>query len=433
MLPETWFDRQILEKIAINLVSNSFKYTASGGTITVEAFESMNNFKPSFENELLVKGSYKAKKYLYLRVADNGIGISKESIAHLFERYYRISESHLGSGIGLAFVKSLTALHKGHIFVYSQRNKGTEIIIGIPIHKDDYKLSERWVYSREGVVKLESIHSNYEHLAAHPEDYKLSPMRPSANMPAILLVDDNDDLRSFLKESLGDGYRISEATDGRSGFAKAKEEYPDLIISDIMMPGMNGIEFCKLIKDDIETSHIPFVMLTAKDALESKIEGVSSGADFYFAKPLSLELLELTLRNIFNQKQKLKERYRRDHHAEIKDLVHTTRDKEFLDQLIQLIEAHLSDPEMNIEYICMQMGMSRTKLYNKIKNLTGQSIGEFVRTIRLKKAAQLMTHQDISITEVMYTVGIQTQSYFTKAFKHEFGKTPTQFLKDLKK
>ena len=250
---------------------------------------------------------------------------------------------------------------------------------------------------------------------------------------AILLVDDNDDLRNFLKESLGDGYRISEATDGRTGYAKAKEEFPDLIISDIMMPGMNGIDFCKLIKDDIETSHIPFVMLTAKDALESKIEGVGSGADFYFSKPLSLELLELTLRNIFVQKQKLKERYRKDHHAEIKDLVHSTRDKEFLDQLIQLVESHLSDPEMNIDYICVQIGMSRTKLYNKIKNLTGQSIGEFIRTLRLKKAAQMMTHQDVSITDVMYSVGIQTQSYFTKAFKNEFGKTPTQFLKDLKK
>jgi YesN/AraC family two-component response regulator len=332
-------------------------------------------------------------------------------------------------------VKSLTALHKGQIYVYSERNKGTEIIIGIPVHKDDYKPNERWVSSREGTVKLESIHSSYDHLAATPEDIRNLPegLKPLSTRPAILLVDDNDDLRNFLKESLGDGYRISEAIDGRSGYTKAKEEFPDLIISDIMMPGMNGIEFCKLVKDDIETSHIPFVMLTAKDALESKIEGVGSGADFYFSKPLSLELLELTLRNIFIQKQKLKERYRKDHHAEIKDLVHSTRDKEFLDQLIQLVESHLSDPEMNIDYICVQIGMSRTKLYNKIKNLTGQSIGEFIRTLRLKKAAQLMTHQDVSITDVMYSVGIQTQSYFTKAFKNEFGKTPTQFLKDLKK
>jgi AraC-like DNA-binding protein len=174
-------------------------------------------------------------------------------------------------------------------------------------------------------------------------------------------------------------------------------------------------------------------MLTAKDSIESKIEGVESGADFYFSKPLSLELLTLTIRNILNQKQKLKTKYFKDHYTEAKELVHSRKDKEFMDQLITIIESHLTNPDMDVDYICTQIGMSRTKLYQKIKNVSGQSIGEFVRTIRLKKAAQLMTQQDTSLSDVMYNVGIQTQSYFTKAFKKEFGKTPSQFLKELDK
>jgi ligand-binding sensor domain-containing protein/signal transduction histidine kinase/DNA-binding response OmpR family regulator len=432
---EIWFDRQVLEKIAINLISNSFKYTADSGTITVEVLESLDNFKPSFVNELVLKNEYSGKQYVYLRVADNGIGISKDSIAHLFERYYKITEAHLGSGIGLAFVKSLTLLHKGHIFVYSERLKGTEIIIGIPVSKDDYSRNERWVHNhKETGARLESIQSKYEYELSSPDESGLPDEDiTTPNKPHILVVDDNEELRKFLKESLSPHYHITEAINGHSGLGIAREEFPDLIISDVMMPGMDGIEFCRLIKEDIETSHIPFLMLTAKDALESRLEGVESGADFYFAKPLSIQLLTLTIRNILNQRQKLKERYFKDHYADAKELVHTKKDKEFLEQLISIIESHLTNPEMDIDLICIQMGMSRTRLYQKIKNVTGQSTGEFIRTIRFKKAAQLMTHQDISLTEVMYSVGIQTQSYFTKAFKKEFGKTPSQFLKDLQK
>lgn len=432
---ETWFDRQVLEKIVINLISNSFKYTADGGTIEVEIFESLDKFTPSFKNELVFRHEYKAKQHIYIRIADNGIGISKESIAHLFERYYKISETHLGSGIGLAFVKSLTSLHKGDIFVYSERNKGTEIIIGIPCNKEDYAKEERWIKNKEVLVKLESIQAKDDHYLHVLEEKQIQSNTESVtlNKPAVLVVDDNDELRQFLKESLSPHYHISEAIDGQSGFEKAKEEFPDLIISDVMMPGVDGNEFCKMVKEDIETSHIPFLMLTAKEALESKIAGAESGADFYFSKPVSIELLELTIRNILKQKQKLKEKYLGDHHAEIKDLAHSTKDKAFLGDLIEIIESQLSNPEMNIAYVCTHIGMSRTKLYSKIKGLTGQSIADFIRTIRLKKAAQLMANEDTSIIEVMYNVGIQTQSYFTKAFKNEFGKTPTQFLKDLKK
>jgi DNA-binding response OmpR family regulator len=424
----TWFDRQIMEKIIINLIGNSFKYTPDGGVITLETFDSLKNFKPSFENELILPAEFKSEYSIYFRVADNGIGISKESIEHLFERYYRISESHMGSGIGLAFVKSLATLHKGSIHVYSEKNKGTEIIVGIPCSQNDYLKSERWLKGNEAGVKLESINSN---ITEQINNSKPELKKPVVIPPSILIVEDNDELRQFLKETLEPVYKISEAADGKAGFEKATEETPDLIISDIMMPVMNGIEFCRLIKSTIETSHIPFMMLTAKDGLESRIEGTETGADYYFSKPLSTELLELTIKNVFLQKQKIKDRYQKDYHTEVKELAHSVKDKEFLEGLIGVIEANLTKPEMNIDFICTQIGMSRTKLFTKIKNITGQSIGDFIRTIRLKKAAQLLTLQDMSITDVMYGVGIQTQSYFTKAFKNEFGKTPTQFLKDL--
>ena len=429
---EVWFDRQVLEKIMINLVSNSFKYTPDEGSIIVEVLTSLENFTPTFINDLRIENEYKAIRFVYLKVMDNGIGISKESIQHLFERYYRITEAHMGSGVGLAFVKSLTTLHKGSIYVYSESNKGTEIIIALPVDKNDYTKEEKWVTSLEGDVRLETVQYKYEE--AHESlSNTAKDVNVSALKQCILIVDDNAELKRFMKESLQPYYQIAEAKDGMDGLQKAKEFFPDLIISDVMMPVMDGIEFCKRLKEDINISHIPFMMLTAKDALESRMEGTGSGADFYFSKPVSIDLLLLTIRNIFDQKQKLKDRYIKDHHAEAKELVHSAKDKEFLDELLALIDAQLTNPELDVEMICTGIGMSRTKLYQKIKSITGQSINDFVRTIRLRKAIEIMTHEDVSLADVMFRIGIQTQSYFTKAFKKEFGKTPTGFLQELKK
>ena len=474
-LPDTWFDRQVLEKIVLNLLHNSFKYTKIGGHITLEALPSLADFRPSFTNELILKNEFRGSAYVYIRVADTGIGISGESIRHLFERYYRITDSHLGSGVGLAFVKSLALLHKGDVYVYSQRMKGTEIIIGLPVNAQDYTKEER----REagfsgGGVRLEGFHGTPESPA------RTMPARPGApagapprspgggeaaatagspfpltsqvpvsssagssfpgeapyqpSLPeSILLVEDNDELRQFLKESLEPWYSVTEAADGREGLAKAKEISPGLIISDVIMPGMNGIELCKAIKQDIDTSHIPFLMLTARSTLAAQVHGLDSGADYYFAKPLNMELLLLTIRNRFEQGARLKERYTRESHIEAMELVHSGKDKEFMTRLLAVIDSQLVNPDFDIEWLCSEMGMSRTKLYQKIKNISQQSIGDFIRTIRLKKAVQIMTHEDVSLTEVMYRIGIQTQSYFSKAFKKEFGKTPTQFMQEIKK
>ncbi|HLA59243.1 MAG TPA: response regulator, partial [Puia sp.] len=259
------------------------------------------------------------------------------------------------------------------------------------------------------------------------------PLRDLPPVESILLVEDNDELRHFLKESLSPWYQVMEAADGKEGLEKAREIAPGLIISDVIMPGMNGFEFCRAVKEDIDTSHIPFLMLTARSTLTAQVEGMDAGADYYFAKPLNMELLLLTIRNRFDQDRKLKERYTRDSHAEAMELVHSEKDKEFMTRLLQVIDTQLVNADFDIEYLCQEMGMSRTKLYQKIKSISQQSIGDFIRTIRLKKAVQIMTHEDVTLTEVMYRIGIQTQSYFTKAFKKEFGKTPTQFMQEMRK
>ncbi|MCZ4223160.1 hybrid sensor histidine kinase/response regulator transcription factor [Pedobacter rhodius] len=427
---DIWFDRQIIEKIILNLVNNALKYTKPGGILKLQVLTSLHNFKPKFENQLSIKSDYQANSYVYFRVVDSGIGISKESIQHLFERYYRITETHLGSGVGLAFVKSLTLLHKGLIEVSSERNKGTEIIIGIPSDKKDYALDEQFNQSTEsGGTRLESITYNSETEKKKPEvDY-----HQENSDTTILIVDDNEELRTFLKETLSPFYKITEAFDGHSGLEQAKKYLPDLIISDVMMPGMSGTAFCKIIKDDIETSHIPFLMLTAKNSIEAEIDGATSGADLYFTKPINISLLQITIKNIFEQRQKLKDHYLKNRETEPRALAHSEKDKAFLAKLITIIDEQMINPEMDIDYLCREIGMSRTKLYQKIKSITSQSIGEFVRSARLRKAIEIMKTEDVLMTEVMYRIGIQTQSYFTKAFKKEFGVTPTGYLQKIDK
>ena len=432
---DTWFDRQIMEKVMINLIHNAYKYTNVGGEITIELYNNINQFETAYKHQNVVNSNYRGKKYVFIRVSDNGIGISKESIHHLFERYYRITDAHMGSGVGLAFVKSLIQIHKGSIQAYSEKNAGTDFIIRLPVDRDDYTADERWLNNVDsGGVQLESISAFLYQHDNKPYEKETEPVeiRKKTELHKILIVDDNDELRNFLHHSLNEFYEVIEAVDGLDGLAKAQQELPDMIISDLMMPRMNGIDFCRKIKGTAETGQIPFIILSAKDAVESKIEGAESGADLYFPKPVSINLLLLSINNIFKQHRDLKEKHIKDYFYEAQETTDTHNDNQFIDQLIKLIESELSNSDLDVDYLCREMGMSKTKLYHKIKKVSGLSIGEFVRTFRLKKAAYIISHEDILLTDVMYRVGIQTQSYFTKAFKKEFGQTPSQFLSEIK-
>jgi signal transduction histidine kinase/ligand-binding sensor domain-containing protein/DNA-binding response OmpR family regulator len=429
-----YFDAQILEKILFNLLNNALKYTETGGNVTLEIFFDRNAFKPSFINEYhLVNDVYHADEYIYFLIADSGIGISKDSISSIFDRYYQIGKDHLGSGVGLALVKSLIQLHKGNISVYSERNKGTEFLIALPWGKNNFSPEEIGSPGSEPMasqLELSDVSLLTPLPDTEPDRQQFLPEKISKH---ILLVDDNHELRAFLRQSLEKFYYIYEAEDGESAITIATNKMPDLIISDVMMPGMNGIELCKLVKDKFETSHIPFVILSAKDALDTKIEGMESGADYYFAKPLSIDLLILTVHNIFQQSQKLKLKYSKDYLTDATELVHSEKDKDFINKLLQLIENNLQDANLDVDFICKHLYVSRTKLYQKIKNISDQSVGDFIKTIRLKKAIQIMTHEDIAFNEVAYRIGLQSHAYFSRVFKKEFGKSPSEFMQSLKR
>lgn len=287
----------------------------------------------------------------------------------------------------------------------------------------------------EGGVRLEGF-AAVDAAPAEPAGAAGAALAGKFDLPpveTILLVEDNEELRHFLKDSLSPAYQVIEAADGDEGLVKAREMSPGMIISDVIMPGMNGFSLCRAVKADIDTCHIPFLILTARTAAAAQMAGLDAGADYYFGKPLNMDLLLLTIRNRFNQDRKLKERYSREAHVEAMELVHSEKDREFMTRLLQTIDTQLSNPDFDIDWLCQEMGMSRTRLYQKIKGISRQSIGDFIRTIRLKKAVQIMTHEDVTLTEVMMRVGIQTQSYFTKAFKKEFGKTPGQFMQEMRR
>ena len=426
-----FFDTQILEKILLNLLNNSFKYTDAEGKVYFEIFKDLESFTPTFSTGFnLQNESHRAHEYLYFRVADTGVGISSDSITQIFDRFYRISQDHLGSGVGLALVKSLTQLHKGDIYIYSERDEGTEIIIGIPFGEENYTKSERKESGKEQNPGLETV--DLSELIPVKAPGKIDIPTSSFGQKQILIAEDNQELRTFLTQTFEENYTIYQAEDGQAALEIAIDKVPDLIISDVMMPGMNGIEFCKAVKERFETSHIPFIILSAKDALATKIEGMESGADYYFAKPLSIDLLLLTVHNIFEQSAKLKLKYTNDYLSEATELVQSEKDKSFFETLLKLIEENIEDTNLDVDFLCKHLFISRTKLYQKIKSITDQSVGDFIRTIRLKKAIHIMTHEDIPLNKVVERIGLQSSSNFSKVFKKKYGKSPLQYMQELR-
>jgi signal transduction histidine kinase/DNA-binding response OmpR family regulator len=436
-----YFDPNIVEKILVNLISNSFKYTDNNGLIEVEILNTLEHFKPKFSNHVIIPSTVKDNNMIWIRVADTGIGITDNSIQNIFDRYFRVNttgrEKHLGTGVGLALVKSLVELHKGTLHVYSERNEGTEFLVGIPAYKENYKSIEI-LSDTDFSIDFESLHYTIDWINqddSEKSDAVIKNIKTGNPVlkKRLLVVEDNTEMRKFLVNSLSDSYDVIEAGDGIQGLKMANEFFPDLIISDLMMPEMDGNELCKAIRQDVNTSHLSFILITAKSSMDTHLEGLECGADIYFPKPFSLRLLQVTIKNLFEKLDKIKAKYNQDVFADARELVNNDRDKEFLDELISIIEQNMEDEELDVEMICRKIGMSRTKLYGKVKAVTGQAIGEFTRVLRLKRAAKILVSEDVPILEVMYRVGIQSQSYFTKAFKKEFGKTPSQFVTEFSK
>ena len=426
---ELYADRSIVEKITMNLLNNAFKYTREHGSIFVEV-KCGKDFHSEYKNSYTV-GETNDEVFSII-VRDTGVGISGESISSVFERFYKVNtvnqDSHLGTGIGLALVKSLVLLHKGSITIYSERERGTDFIVSLPA--DSSLFSESDFVKCKDTAAEETITEGSTASAEEDSPAGIKDMEvefvPSIKKK-ILIVEDNDDLRMLIAEALSEEFRVMQAADGLEALKLIAKEDFDLIVSDIMMPGKDGVSLCNELKGDVNTSHIPVILLTAKTSLESKIEGTDAGADLYFEKPIDLTYLNLAILNLFRNRHQLKEHYAKNHYADSSELSSNEQDAKFLKQLIAFIEENIDQSQMDVNLIAEQLMMSRSKLYAKVKSLTGKSVVEFVLHCRLRKAAKLIIEENITMREVMMQIGIESQAYFTNAFKKVFGETPTAF------
>ncbi len=424
------YDAEVLENILYNLLSNSFKYTSLNGSVKLSVSLDPPKGSRLYTNRMSIGVAAPSERYLYLRTVDTGVGITQDSIEHVFDRYYRVSDSpqdqHLGSGIGLALVKSLVELHKGDIEVRSERGRGTEFLVRLPIDAACYEREEWAIQAGETFASVQLLP-----IVENQSLPVLNEKEGQGFLPKILLVEDNAPVRQYLAESLSGEYEIIEAENGKQGLEKVHTLMPDLIISDIMMPEMDGIAFCKAVKGSEKLSHIPIALLTARSSLTSQIDGLSAGADLYFSKPFNLKLIRLNLANLLSQRARMRERNIQAAFTDQHQQARNERDQELFDQIVKVIDDRMEENNFDVETLCRAVGMSRTNLYAKMKEISGHTIGEFIRKRRLHHAAILLSEGNLTVLEVMDRVGIRSQSYFTRAFKKEYGKTPSQFVQNI--
>ena len=409
-------DKEKMARVVFNLLSNALKYTPTGGDIFV-----------SLEDE---------GEKLRLHVRDTGKGIEKEETAKIFERFFQAKGAASGTGIGLALVKSFVELHMGEVWVESELGKGSDFIVEIPrkqavdeqvIHIDDDSV--------DNSVNASVSNCNYaadESVLQYIDDGERKCgkvqqlVSENTNKPTVLVIDDNNDIRQYEHTLLQDSYIVLEAADGKEGLEVAKREVPDLVICDVMMPVMNGLQFTEQLKTHTATSHIPVIMLTAKNLEEHRAEGYEHGADSYITKPFHSKVLLARIENLLKQRKLLKHLFQgsKEVEQEIAESHLEDRDKQFLKQLHSIIQKNLSDSEFGVEDIGKQIGLSRVQLYRKVKAMTGSSVVDLLRKARLAKAKRLLESRSMSVSEVAYDVGFSAPSYFTKCFKDEFGMLP---------
>jgi DNA-binding response OmpR family regulator len=384
-----------------------------------------------------------ASQWVSLSISDTGRGIPPEKLQHIFDRFYQADDSYTndqeGTGIGLALTKELVEIHHGKIIVESELGKGTTFTVFLPMGKEHLKPEE----IGELVVREDSFGESVKLVKSFdwgdpPE--QIIELQDQVTLiddeiekddakPLLLIVEDNDDLRSYIRSYLMADYRISEAIDGEMGMEKAIEKIPDLIISDVMMPKMDGMELSRKLKTDERTSHIPIILLTAKAALEDKLEGLETGADDFLTKPFDPNELQVRIKNLIIQREKLKEGYlNRFKLSEDKEKERIlSMDDQFLLKAKSTVEQHLSDSDFNVESCAKQLAMSRVQLHRKLRALLNQSSSEFIRTIRLNKAAIMLRDKIANVSEICYDVGFTNPAYFSSCFRKKFGKTPTEY------
>lgn len=404
----TRFDADKLEKIVTNLLTNAIKFTPKGGQIV---------WTVSVENTIT--------HYCHLRliVQDTGIGIAAEHLPHIFDRFYQAdptaTRAYEGVGIGLALTKELVALLDGDIRVESKLNEGTTFTLTLPIL----------------LVTAPELVSELPHNGKITEPMvevlpKTSPqISPNRHSLSLLVIEDNTDLRQFICQSLASRYTTLEAADGQAGLEKALKALPDLIISDVMMPGLDGLALCQRLKTDEHTSHIPIILLTAKADVESKLSGLEYGADDYLTKPFQLAELQIRIQNLIKQRQQLRERFSQQITLHPAEVTVTSTDERFLQRALEVVEANMANTDFDVVAFSREMAMSRAQLHRKLTALTNQAPNEFVRLLRLRRAADLLRQRHGNVGEVALAVGFNSLNYFIRSFREQFGKTPSEFTK----
>ncbi len=413
---EAYVDREKVERIVGNLLSNAFKFTPEGGSVICT---------------VLRIGSHATE----IRVTDTGVGIPAEELPRVFDRFYQVDSSQTrhyeGSGIGLALVKELVELHHGTVDVKSELGKGTEFTVRLPLGRDHLKDEEiipdpRMVSDRE--ADLESTPGFPPRTVLSPKANRQSrPASPSA--PVVLIVEDNADVRFYIKDNLPGTYHILEAQDGMEGVQVAQQSIPDLIISDVMMPKMDGFALCKRLKSDERTSHIPIILLTARAAIENKIEGLETGADDYLIKPFEPKELVTRVKNLNESRRKLRERFSVGVVLKPGEIAASSVDDAFLVKVMAAVEKEIGNENFTVEDLGHEVGMSRSQLHRKLVALTNQAPNQFIRWIRLQRAMDLLKKKAGTVSEVAYGVGFGDPSYFSKLFHRQFGLRPSDVRK----
>ncbi|WP_455071961.1 substrate-binding domain-containing protein [Prevotella melaninogenica] len=392
-------DQDKIERICYNLLSNALKYTSEGGEITLTAKE---------ENGRVM-----------ISVADNGCGISSDELPYIFDRFYQAKNAGRGTGIGLAIVKAFTELHHGEVSATSVEGKGSTFTIHIPVRQKG-EVTNQPTEKIEQLVEpssAEEVPNQARHI-----DELIQPYQ--TDKPEVLIIDDNIDIRTYLRSVLSEKYNVSEAADGKVGLELARKIVPDIVLSDIMMPVMDGLAFCQQLKTDKAISHIPVILLTARSLDEQRAEGYEHGADAYLSKPFSLRLLLSRIDNLIESRKKLNQTWSKGVEDDEIGNISNEIDKSFLKQLRKIIQENLANSDLSVEQIGDEIGLSRVQLYRKVKALTGYSPVEIVRKARLTRARHLLQTTERTVSEVAYAVGFSTPSYFSKCYKDEFGENP---------
>jgi signal transduction histidine kinase/ligand-binding sensor domain-containing protein/DNA-binding NarL/FixJ family response regulator len=406
------FDSDMISKMIFNLLSNAIKYTEKG-EITIRIEKVIGLGIDSLTNS-------QSAQYIKVEVQDTGRGIGKDKLSKVFERFYQ-DETKLGKGygIGLSHCKELVEAHSGIIEIDSTKKVGTIIRFFIP----DTELPDQ--KTQNGIARESSTEDIYMDSATTPA-IELN-LTSNDSLQTVLVVEDNTDMRIFIKNELTEKYKVVEAKDGIEGLEKAETHSPDLIVSDIMMPNMDGIELCRQIKSKVNTSHIPVILLTAKVDDETKFRGIETGADDYISKPFSMEYLSLRIKNLLKTREHLRSLFQKNLDMEPSAVTVTSIDEQFLKKLLEIIETGIPDSKFSVATIEKELGMSHTNFYRKIKNLTGQSGKELLQNMRLKRAVQLISQKKLRVSEVAYMIGYTDPKYFTKSFKAKYGYSPSEF------